>query len=188
MDNKALKIGIVSGIVSSLVVILFIHPILSFIWNAVLTIGGAVHQGYIGRIYINAAVADRNLLGQLTFLVLLFMFPLFGILFLLMRTVVSPPGFINLSRFASSLLLLGQAVLFCFLLVTFSLSSGIMEISASFTQRLTVLAPAVSDAEYKTLKARWASMRGKADYEAIVTEMDRRATELGITLPRVRKP
>jgi hypothetical protein len=75
-----------------------------------------------------------------------------------------------------------------FLFVVFSLASGTKLITASFTQRLTVLAPAISDTEYKTLKARWAGMKGKADYDALVAAMDKRATELGVTLPRVRKP
>ncbi len=180
MDNRALKIGIISGIVSSLIVIIFIHPILSFIWNAVVTIGGSVQQGYVDRIYRNAAIGDRNLVGHMTFLILL-TFSLFGAMFLWMRTAVS-------SRFLNIVSALAALVLCSVLLVAFSLSSGIMEISASFTQRLTVLAPAISDAEYKTLKARWASMRAKADYDAIVTAMDRRAAELGITLPPVRKP
>jgi hypothetical protein len=78
--------------------------------------------------------------------------------------------------------------LLCATAVVSSLSRGVMEINASFTRRLTVLAPLISDAEYKTLKARWANMRGKADYDALVTAMDKRAAELGVTLPPVRKP
>lgn len=74
------------------------------------------------------------------------------------------------------------------ILVVFSISSGIAQISASFNQRLTVLAPAISDVEYKTLKARWASMKSKADYDALVSLMDNRAAELGVKLPTVRKP
>jgi len=70
----------------------------------------------------------------------------------------------------------------------FAILQGTVEIDSSFTQRLTVLAPAISDTEYKTLRARWAGMQGKADYDALVTEMDRRATQLGVKLPPVRKP
>ena len=63
-----------------------------------------------------------------------------------------------------------------------------MKITASFTQRLTILAPAIDDAEYKTLKARWASIQTKADYDAIVTAMDKRAKELNVTLPPEIEP
>jgi hypothetical protein len=63
-----------------------------------------------------------------------------------------------------------------------------MEITASFTQRITILAPAIDDDEYRTLKARWADMQTKADYDAIVAAMDKRAKELSVTLPPVRKP
>jgi hypothetical protein len=79
-------------------------------------------------------------------------------------------------------------VTFLVIFVPFTISAGTMLITRSFTQRLTVLAPAISDTEYKTLRARWASMQGEADYDALVAEMDRRATELGVKLPPVRKP
>ena len=65
---------------------------------------------------------------------------------------------------------------------------GTAAITVSFGQRLTVLAPAISDSEYKTLKARWAGMQSKADYDALVIAMDKRAIELGVQLPPVRKP
>lgn len=70
----------------------------------------------------------------------------------------------------------------------FALSVGTAKIAASFNQRLSVLAAAISDAEYKALKARWASMKGKADYDALVSAMDKRGTESGVKLPAVRKP
>jgi hypothetical protein len=69
-----------------------------------------------------------------------------------------------------------------------SISIGVTEINASFSQRLTVLAPAINELEYKVFRAQWASMRGLNDYNALISAMDARAKELGITLPRVRKP
>jgi hypothetical protein len=187
MDNRAMKIGIISGIVSSLIMIIFIQPILSFIWNAIVGVGGTIQQGYVDRIYRNAALADRNLIGHMAFLILFF-FLQFGSITLLMRSMLSDPRFAAHARWFRIGSAIGGVVLSVVLLIGFSISAGIMEISTSFTQRLTVLAPAITDSEYKTLRAQWASMRGEADYEAILAEMNKRATELGITLPPVRKP
>ena len=192
MDSKGLKVGIISGLISSLVVLIFIQPILSFVWNAFMAIVGSVHHGYVDAIYRNAAVGDRNLVGHMTFMILIG-FVLVGMLFF-WADLVAPvwsalQSTIKVPVLVFNLVFALMVSVFCVtFLVAFSISSGIMEIDASFTQRLTVLAPAVSDAEYKTLKARWAGMRGKADYDALVTAMDSRAAELGVTLPPVRKP
>ena len=72
--------------------------------------------------------------------------------------------------------------------IPLAVSRGIVKINTSFNQRLTVLAPAITDGEYKTLKARWASMQSKADYDALTTAMEKRAAELNVTLPPVRNP
>jgi hypothetical protein len=187
MDNNAMKIGIVSGIISSLIVILFIQPIMSFTWDTVVGMSGAIQQEYVDRIYRNAALADRNLIGHMAFIVLI-LFLYIGSGFLMLGVTATPPRVAALSRFVRISSALAGIFLSVILLVAFSLSSGIMEISASFSQRVTVLAPAVSDSEYKTLRARWASMRGEADYQKIIADMEKRATELAITLPPVRKP
>ena len=189
MDDKALKIGIGSGIVSSLVVLIFIQPLLRLVWHAVVSIGGSVHQGYVDEIYRNAALGDRNLYGFLTLLWLLEI-PLLAATLLFSHKVLSRMANAakNVRRFVYFVGAATISVLFLFVLVSVALVAGTMDINASFTQRLTVLAPAITDAEYKTFKARWASMRGRADYDAIVAAMGKRAAELGITLPRVQNP
>ncbi len=192
MDSKGLKERITSGLIVWLLVTIFIQPILSFTWKAILVVGGFVHQGYVDRIYRGAALGEHNAVGLLTFLLLTtyILMTMAGHWLdlvaststVLQRTYSVPRLLMNLPL-ALLMLILGFAFL-----VVFSLSMGKAVISASFSQRLTVLAPAISDMEYKTLKARWAGMQGKADYDALVTEMDRRATQLGVNLPPVRKP
>ncbi|BCB26773.1 hypothetical protein SKTS_16590 [Sulfurimicrobium lacus] len=73
-------------------------------------------------------------------------------------------------------------------LILFSLSFGVMEINASFNQRLAIMAPAISDKEYKEWRAQWAKMRGQRDYQALVSAMEKRAADLHIQLPELRKP
>jgi hypothetical protein len=195
MANNELKVGIVSGIVSSLLVILLIQPTLRIVWEAVLRLGNLFHQGYVDRIYRNAAL-DRDIAAHLVVMIIILAI-LLRVFYLMVvfhqqestggpnRRLPAMPKF-NLFPKMFNFGLAGVAFLVVF--VAASISNGTMEISASFTQRLTVLAPAISDIEYKNFRARWANMHGKADYDALVSAMDRRAAEVGITLPALREP
>jgi len=71
---------------------------------------------------------------------------------------------------------------------TFILLLGITGLSKSFQQRLTVLAPAITDKEYKLFDAKWANMRSKADYDALNAVIEERAKQSGITLPPADAP
>ena len=189
MDTKGMKVGIVSGVVSSLIVLFFIQPILSFVWKAFIAVVGSVHQGYVDRIYSNAAI-DSSPYGRFTLLLLL-LAPLLFSLFWAVRQLEADPTTVYFPRMIWFIKGISWGMVATIIVVVFvrvAILAGTTEITASFTQRLTVLAPAVSDTEFKTLKARWAGMKGKADYDALVAAMDKRAAQLGVTLPPVRKP
>jgi hypothetical protein len=191
MDTKALKVGITSSVISSLVVIIFINPIMRLVWRIVIFIARTLHHGYVDAIYRRAASPEAEPIGFATFL---------GV-FALATFVASLTTFAGdedhismLRRTRGAQRLVLYFVRFCtasmmaMLLVIFSIGSGMETINASFTQRLTILAPVISDGEYKSIKARWASMSGKDDYDRIVSDMDKRAKELGTTLPPQREP
>lgn len=61
----------------------------------------------------------------------------------------------------------------------------VMQLKASFYQRLTVLAPRISDQQYKEYLASWAAMRNEEDYSHIVESMEADAKKNGITLPEL---
>jgi hypothetical protein len=190
MDSKALKIGVISGIISSLVVIIFINPILSFVWKVTVAVAGSFHQGYIDRIYKNAAITDPNEIGWMTFLSVLSFGLIFAqfIFFYSIDWDFSRPWMTRIIRLLRGLCWFSIGILLLVMMVRSSIFQGTMYITASFTQRLTVLAPQIDDAEFKTFRAQWASMQSKADYDAIVAGMDKRAKELGVSLPPVRNP
>jgi hypothetical protein len=185
MDTKSIKVGVFSSIIASIIVIVFINPVLGFVWSTFLAVAGSVHQGYVDAIYVRAAVSYGGYQAVLVLAVFdLLLFWASGFLFLLSQTREIPGGTARVYR-------LHSAAWFCAaitLIIPVALNRGIFRITASFEQRLTVLAPTITDGEYKTLNARWASMQSKADYDAIVTTMDKRAAELSVTLPPVRKP
>ena len=183
-----MKIGIISGVISSVIVVIFIQPILSVTWGAITVVGSHVHQGYVDRIYKNAAVADRNLLGDMTFLYLLMLPALVSLIFSFRFRLGHRPEWPFSHRVLNVFSVAAALLSVVTILVGFSLSSGILEISASFNQRLTVLAPAISDTEYKTFRARWASMSTEADYKSLVSDMESRSKDLKVILPKLRTP
>lgn len=186
--NKELKLGIIGGVLASVIVIIFIQPILSFVWRGMISVGGILHHGFVDRIYKNAALGDRNLSA--------------GIVIILVLTgliLTLKPQFINsknnnpvitrrLHKFTNVMCIVVAYVAIVFSFFGFALSMGISEIRASFNQRLEVLAPAITDGEYKTYRARWALMKDLDDYNSIVAAMDKRAKELNVDLPAVREP
>jgi hypothetical protein len=72
-----------------------------------------------------------------------------------------------------------------FLSGTYIMASNFIELqlNASFNQRLTVLAANVSDQQIKELKASWALMEGRSDYEKLTAQMNGIANKEKIKLP-----
>lgn len=188
MLSRELKIGIIGGVGSSILVIIFIQPILSLVWSAVLSVGEAVQAGYVDRIYRNAALGERNLVGHLSLLTLTMLLVFIPVAFLSAEMARRHESIRRVTPAFHTFMFLTSLVATIVLLIAFSLSSGVTEINASFIQRLTVLSPAISDQEYKEWRARWAKMRGKNDYRGLVAAMDQRALELKVELPELRKP
>jgi hypothetical protein len=178
MDFKGLKRDILGGLITSVIMLLLIYP--GFAWRIIMPVVG---PWYADRIYNHAALGDRDDYGFLMVLALALASTLARLFFIIRR---GPKDNIGRIVHATWKVMVVISILCAY--GVYWLSSGSKLMTASFTQRLTVLAPAINDTEYKALKARWASMQGKADYDALVTAMDKRATELGVTLPPVRKP
>lgn len=188
MDSKPIKVGIISSIIAAVLTAFFINPILSLVWKVVVGTAGTLHRGYVDRIYSNAA---RDMSGGLisTSLLTLFVLTLIVMYGTVMLLYLSYAGDSEQQRARLYSYSTGAAIgVVVAVFILLSLDSGIFMIESSFNQRLTVLAPAITDIEYKTLKARWVTMHGEADYDALVQTMDKRAAELGVTLPPVRKP
>ena len=57
------------------------------------------------------------------------------------------------------------------------------QMQLSFDRRITVLAPAITEESEETLRARFADLAGRADYQSLNDEMDRLALESGVNLP-----
>lgn len=57
------------------------------------------------------------------------------------------------------------------------------QMKLSFDRRITVLAPAITEDSEELLRARFADLGGRADYQGLNDEMDRLAQQTGVDLP-----
>ena len=63
-----------------------------------------------------------------------------------------------------------------------------LQLNTSFEQRLTVLAPHLPDQQMKEIRASWATMKTRHDYESINEGLEQLADENGVELPRLLLP
>ena len=176
---------LVAGIISGIIVLVFIQPILSFLWRFVLsnikgTVNSACHQAALG--YTDA----YNFLFMENFII-------FGVG---LATIVAVKKLRSngvgrsvrriLSPRASKVLWLAWAM-FAILGGTVQVTKYfvVMQLKASFYQRLAVLAPKISEQEYKEYLASWAAMHSEEDYRRIVENMDAAAKKNGTMLPEL---
>lgn len=82
-------------------------------------------------------------------------------------------------RFVLLLMLLVGPIAATTLLVDFAAQ----QMKLSFDRRITVLAPAITEESEELLRARFADLGGRADYQSLNDEMDRLATTTGVDLP-----
>jgi hypothetical protein len=82
-------------------------------------------------------------------------------------------------RFVFLLMLLIGPIAATTLLVDFAAQ----QMTHSFDRRITVLAPAISEESEEQLRARFADLSDRADYQSLNDEMDRLAQETGVNLP-----
>lgn len=82
-------------------------------------------------------------------------------------------------RFVVLLMLLVGPIAATTLLVDFAAQ----QMQLSFDRRITVLAPAITEDSEELLRARFADLAGRADYQSLNDEMDRLALQAGVNLP-----
>jgi hypothetical protein len=210
INDPIMKKSILASIIASILVVVFIQPILNLVFKVTNITGEYVYVGFSNGIYRNAALGERS---NLVFMIYCFMLALVtifcgAVVFVSVnrvRKLISPreatgkkedTGRIqvdtpNTSKRSTYLqgLSITMVILYILLLLCvlglLTLAYTNLQLYTSFRQRLTVLAPKITEQEYKELQASWASMRSRTDYEAVTEEMNRLAQEHNIVLPEL---
>lgn len=72
--DESIRKGIISSVIASLVVIIFIDPLLNFIWGGIANGGSQIQEYYVNLVYKNAALGNRNWLDVIFYLFFLSIF------------------------------------------------------------------------------------------------------------------
>ena len=188
-SNPAFRLGVIASIVASFVFIYFVDPLLRSAWAIILFAGRWIYSGITDQIYVNAARGHRDWLG------VEFVMFVDGVLsgILTGAVVVSlararwGPATVEGLRRTGKRLAVAFVVLFVivWILATHTAFTALadLRLNTSFSQRLTVLAPKLSDQEHKEFLAMWASMASRRDYERLNAVLEQTASSRGVKLP-----
>lgn len=185
--------GLLIGIVSGLLLVLFIQPILEMITNLILWAGSHCYAGFSTHIYRSASLGFHE---EFSYTLLYLWFAIIsGSAVLITWTIFIICKRLSTNKneyetredipkypYMRSLLV---SLFFLLILNFFNIACDFarFQLNTSFNHRLTILAAKITDQEVKTLKAEWASMQNQKDYRAIVCKMDYLAQKNKIALP-----
>lgn len=168
-----------------LMVTWFFNKIIDFLWSITISFGVYIQAEYVDNIFRRAALGIACPQDTATILIV-FLLPL-----LLIKFFDNEIQAIRLKRVSAKIILFVITLSLLFfivgniLLFRYVVSTGSLQINISFNQRLAVMAPLISEQEYKGFKAQWAMMDGIKDYLTIVDSMEKRAEVLKIKLPKL---
>ncbi|HEX5312290.1 hypothetical protein [Aquabacterium sp.] len=174
------------SIVTSVLVLIFIEPLLKLVSKALMWLGENIYSGVTGSIYTSAALGLREMYS---FMVLIFLLAAMlgvttGAFYArhVKREARKQPS--EGRSWTKILSILAVAYVIPASIYIISSSFIVLQMNASFNQRITVLSVEATDREIKELRAAWAKMEKRADYEQLNARMSKLATGYRISLPK----
>ena len=182
----SLKQSIIAGVIASLIVIYFLDPILTFLARILLSVSSIAFKSYLDRLYCEIATSDPNI--PFFFLLMLCGFGTGSITVIFLSYVFK-------SKIKESTQLIEKAgsvkrfyaliLVASFGLILLTVDCYIrLKISSTFRQHMTVIAPTISEQEYKEFFSSFALIENKADYDALTNSLEEVAQKNGLKLPK----
>ena len=181
LRRSELRVGVVAGVIASVLVMIFVQPLLGWVWGATSRVLTFVASGLVDSVYRSAALGHRNYLG--VFLLVVVTAALVGAVAGALAALFWPPSDAGPSRSHRRLLFGIGALLLVLMVVVTSMVSAELQYHTSFQQRLTVLAPAIDSQLEEELRSEWAQMRNRADFLSVTSRMGAVADSLDVDLP-----
>lgn len=182
---------IVAGLIAGVAVTFFVEPLLTFVWSAVTSVANQSFSYIADTVYRSAALGHRNQIAVLGLLAAAGAFTGWTLGFLSRRfwrrrKPTDDERVKGLrtqkNRLEIGVILMSGIVALC-LLYFASTRFAELQYHTSFEQRLTVLAPHIDEQYEEDLRAQWALMRGRQDYEAFTRRVEEAADSVGVVLP-----
>jgi hypothetical protein len=185
--------SVIAGIVSGSIVLIFVRPFLSFLWQFVLSRISSISDSACEAAALDYTDA-YSFTSEVRIAALLVGFAC-GIMVYSYARAARPEKstypFEAVPHIQRRLVTSRLAASLWFVFVTLTLTYIgakqylTMQMKASFHQRLAVLAPKISEQEHKEHLAAWANMRTQEDYRRIVTTMEAAGQRAGVSLPKL---
>ncbi len=188
LNDPAVRQGVLASLIAAIVMGVVINPLLRFSAYVVTTIGPYVLQSTVDAMYQEAALGQRDHVSVVILMLILGIPSVLGpgaLVILFARDRIRRAG-AKPKVFRGMMIALVVSTVVASVLNLLLLTSVFMDLqlNTSFQQRVTVLAPVVSDQEVKELRAMWAQMRSKRDYLSVNTRLDALAKKGGVVLPK----
>lgn len=189
-----MKKGIIVSVITSIIVLVFIKPILNLGWKFLLWCSTNFYQNFLNVVYKNAALGQRDWVSVILFFILASIvlgIPI-GILtlpiFRKLQEIKEKNGY-NIFRKTKRIIIclnyiLSIVIIFLLICIAVSVYAD-LQLNTSFQQRLAVLSPEIGDLETKNLQASWALMESREDYKNIILRMEELAEKYKIKLPKL---
>ncbi|MDP2714440.1 hypothetical protein [Rheinheimera sp.] len=198
VSKSTFRASIAASIVASIIFISLIQPVMTYFWNAISSTGNEYINYYVDLMYENAALGERN--WVVVTVVILGIYLPFVLLLgkglgqftarKIDKSIQSSDDDVAKKDKVNGLLFKLRILRWLLVIVGLSLATIMasyiytdLQLNASFNQRLTVLAPKLSKAEYLQYRADWASMASKQDYKLLEKRLHNQAQILEVQLP-----
>ncbi len=179
--------AVIASVIAAVLVIIFIQPLLRFVWSTLLVFGPRFVKAFVDSIYRSAAMGHRN---HVDVMVLMIFFAFvsgssLGASLSCTKRLLKPTEKMKPTSKRRALVSMWAAVVMlhiCALGIVIPPFADLQH-NTSFRQRLAVLAPKLTENEEEELEAQWAMMRNRGDFDAIKERMEALAIQHGIELP-----
>jgi len=164
-----IKIGVISGVITSVLIIYFIDPFISFVGEIIIGIYENINSAYLDQLYSEIAkgktVSNSLLLS-------------FLLLAAAMQIMLTLPA-----NGQHNILKVGVVTLF-FITAIFSAFDGKIRGDAKleFDQSLAIISPNIEQSKIIKLKADFAQVNSKSSYDDVIEEIRAIANKSGVKL------
>ena len=186
--DKTIRVGIVTGIVASMVFVYFLDPIIRVFGEGVLYVSEYLVTGLLDSLYQKSAlgVAKDPALSTYSFLVgIIVGFPV-AALSVILRRKIKPSGENNKligSKSRKLIAVIPLVILPIMLFYQFWTMLFQYQVVTSFDQHIRILAPYIDVKERILIESKFASMQKEDDYKILYSEMNEIAKSNNVILP-----
>ncbi|ADT93397.1 hypothetical protein Sbal625DRAFT_1289 [Shewanella baltica OS625] len=183
--DKSIKVGIITGIVASMVFVYFLDPIIRIFGEGVFYASNYVVSGLVDSLYQKSALGvakDPSLTVYALIIGFITAFPVAMIRIFFQKKSNDDKSRENSKR--SGIMLIPIAILPLMLFYQMWTMMFQYEVVTSFDQHIKIVTPYISEKEKQIIVSKFSMMNGESDFKSLYAELDKIASENKLVLPK----